>query len=101
MNDRIKLEARPGSHTVYQCDDGTVVVEWYDFGDHAPYESANLLIFDNDGQIGLGQALGLPDGTSRDGLMRALGDRFKSYFQIREFVDAASIAYEHKVDFWP
>lgn len=31
------------SHFAYFEDDGTLVVEWYDFGEHAPYESANLL----------------------------------------------------------
>lgn len=42
---RYPMPTKPGSHVAYaQASD--LVVEWYDFGDHAPYESANLLIFD-------------------------------------------------------
>jgi hypothetical protein len=43
----------PGSHSAYARADGQLVVEWYDFGDDAPYESANLLVFDGQGQAQL------------------------------------------------
>jgi hypothetical protein len=56
---RYAMPARPGSHEAY-ARSGDVVVDWYDFGDHAPYESANLLIFDPFAQHRLLTALAAP-----------------------------------------
>ena len=98
---RIKLKATPGSHTVESVEDGGIVVEWYDFGDHAPYESANMLIFGADGLPLLAAALGLAAESSADAILTALAERFESYFAIRAFADARAAPYRHEVDFQP
>jgi hypothetical protein len=99
--ERVSLGARPGSHTAYIGDDGRVVVEWYDFGPHAPYESANLLDFDAAAQAALAKQLDLPPSADANALIRAIASRFDSYFEVRRFADGAGIAYRHRVDFMP
>ena len=98
---RIKLKATPGSHTVTAREDGSVVVDWYDFGDHAPYESANMLIFEADGVAALAKALGMPAEASAGAIVTGLAERFDSYFTIRAFADARAAPYRHEVDFQP
>ena len=56
MGEQFHMAAWPGSHVVYAF--GTdLVVDWYDFGEHAPYESVNLLIFDQTVQPLLAEAI--------------------------------------------
>ncbi len=101
MTYRITLGAKPGWHGVYEREDGTVVVEWYDFGDDAPYESATTLIFDAESQVQLKSVFGLAAVASREAIVRKIAEQFDSYFEIRKFADATAIPYERKVNFWP
>ncbi|HEY3951659.1 hypothetical protein [Phenylobacterium sp.] len=78
-----------------------LVVEWYDFGEAAPYESANLLIFGAEAQAALARRLALEPLPSTDALAQAVAGRFGSYFAVRAFADAEGIAYRHAVDFSP
>jgi len=97
----VYLSARPGAHTAY-FKDGRLVVKWYDFGDHAPYESANLLYFAAPAQ-GLLENLLRPGSETLEGLalLQAIADRFDSYWEVRTFAEANAIAFEQEVDFWP
>jgi hypothetical protein len=101
MRRRIKLRLKSGSHTAYIRADGVLVVEWYDFGENSPYESANLIIFDQHGQRKLVLALGLPTTSEAGSLLDAIGKRFESYFDVRAFADIKKVPYEDKVDFSP
>ena len=78
-----------------------MVVEWYDLAKDRPYESASTLRFDAHGQRELIRALGLPSTTNPNALVDGLGERFDSYFSIREFADVEKVPYKHEVDFDP
>lgn len=88
-----------GSHVVY-AEQSRLVVEWYDHGDHAPYESANLLIFEREAQLALLAALDLAPMSPND-LAVEITRRFESYFEVRTFADERGVTYERKVDFQP
>jgi hypothetical protein len=100
---RLRLTSRfSGSHFAYFDDEGRLTVEWYDFGPHAPYESANMLIFELGQQSLLADALGLPSTErSKMQLLAALHDRFPSYFDVKEFCEKEGLQFTNKVDFWP
>src|SRR5947209_6607874 len=83
-----------GAHTAAIRPDGWLVIEWYDFGDDAPYESANMLVFDRDQQGQLGAALGLPLGErTGQALLSAIQDRFDTYFKAQRFVQENGIGF--------
>ncbi len=98
---RVVLAGEPPSHSAYLREDGAVVVEWYDLAADRPYESANMLIFDETAQRALAGQLDLPDASGPDALVRAIGARFKSYWEVRKFADDHGLAYQHEVDFMP
>jgi hypothetical protein len=89
-----------GSHRVDVTDDHCLVVEWYDFGDDVPYESANILTFSTADQEALAEAMGLPGVTLGD-LQSAVAERFASYWDVRAFCDQHHVPYRHDVDFMP
>jgi hypothetical protein len=97
----VKFSASPPSHSAYVEDDGTVVVEWYDLAKDRPYESASMLLSDAHGQREMIRALGLPSTADSNTLVDSLGERFNSYFAIREFADTKKVPHELKVDFDP
>ena len=82
-------------------DQGSLVVEWYDFGDDAPYESANMLIFDQVAQCTLAIALGHTGTLDARSLATLLSNRFATYFEIKEFVTSHNLPCERGVDFMP
>jgi predicted DNA-binding WGR domain protein len=98
---RFRMPLRPGSHSAYVRADGRLVVEWYDFGDDAPYESANLLVFDDQGQAQLAAALDLPAETRAQGLAEAVAARFQSYFEVKAFATDQQLRFASEVDFQP
>jgi hypothetical protein len=100
INARPHTPARSGSHVAY-VKGATLVVEWYDFGPQVPYQSANMLIFQPEAQQSFATALTLDPGQTPRDLAREVARRFNSYFDVREFVDAQQIAYDHEVDFEP
>lgn len=100
LEDAFRMPTRPGSHTVY-LEGEDLVVDWYDYGEHAPYESVNKLIFDQQQQAPLLDALGLPEDLAPVELARSLAERFSSYFAVRAFANAQGLTYRHKVDFHP
>jgi len=89
-----------GSHVVY-ARDPDLVVEWYDFDDDAPYESANLLIFDRPAQHRLMALLEIPPASTPHSLASDLAARFKSYFEVKGFAEANAIPFVSEVDFCP
>ena len=99
MAQRISLSGRGESIKI--GDDGQIVVEWYDFGDDVPYESANMLLFDEKSWRQLAGAIGCADGIDALALAEAVAERFGSYFAIRDYVDSAGLPYEREVDFNP
>lgn len=97
---RFRMSSKPGSHVAYaQASD--LVVEWYDFGDHAPYESANLLTFDRLAQQQLAGAIGLLECPSPDVLASEVARKFSSYFEVKAFAAERGIPFTSEVDFWP
>ena len=91
-----------GSGSVYFDDEGNLIAEWYDFGPHAPYESANMLVFDTEQQRALADALEIPaTDQSADDILSALRQRFPSYFEVRSFCEKLGLRYTKNVNFWP
>ena len=93
-----------GSHFAYYDDDGTLVVEWYDFGAHAPYESANMLRFAIAEQHQLAQTLDTPQTRpetrpDQAALLSLLQARFKTYFEVKAYALAHEIPFTDSVDF--
>ena len=82
-------------------DQGRLIVEWYDFGDDAPYESANMLIFNEVAQRALVIALGCTESLEAHGLATLLSHRFATYFEIKDFVTSHDLPVELDVDFMP
>jgi hypothetical protein len=79
---------------------GQLVVEWYDFGEGAPYESANMLILDLAAQRSLAAAM--DEGSpSVEGLAEAVARRFASWFEFRDLVAAQGIVAWRETDFMP
>lgn len=91
---------KPDVHKAY-AEDNSLVVYWYDFGDHAPYESGNYLIFDDANARVLAQTFGADSAGSLDEIAESVAKHFRAYFDVRVFADQRQITYEHKVDFWP
>jgi len=94
------MPCRPGSHVAYERGQ-EVVVEWYDFGADAPYESANLLIFDRAAQGAFAIALGMDPSAVPDRLAAQIAARFASYFAVKAFAEAQAIPFTPEVDFQP
>jgi hypothetical protein len=85
-----------GAHSAYRDGHGRLVVEWYDFGADAPYESANLITFDSAAERVLAEALGHPHD-----LVAALADRFVSWFEVKAFAVSRDIPFTSTVAFDP
>ena len=85
-----------GSHSAWFNEAGELVVEWYDFGEDVPYESANILYFGPDAQVQLlGEKLDPPLALQR------LGERFESWWQVKDAARRQGIAFRSEVDFQP
>lgn len=97
---RYNMSATRGSHVTY-VRAADLVVEWYDFGEHAPYESANLLIFGPAAQQAFALALGLQGVTGKEDLAETIADRFSGYFDVERFAELHAIAFERETDFEP
>jgi hypothetical protein len=93
LGDRCPMPAKPGSHVAY-ARGSDLVVEWYDFGDHAPYESANLLIFCRSAQRLLAAAIDVDVALSPHLLSNEVASRFQSYFEVKEFATERGIPFE-------
>jgi hypothetical protein len=98
MTERVGLDGTgPGSaHNIYRDAEGRLVVEWYDFGADAPYESANLIMFDGHAERVLAEALGNPED-----LLAAIAARFTSWFEVKAFAVSRDIPFTSTVDFAP
>lgn len=100
VGDRHQMRAKPGSHVAY-ARGSDLVVEWYDFGEDAPYESANLLVFDRPAQKVLLAALRMEEDRSPDALASDVANAFSSYFHVCEFAEAHGVAFSTETDFNP
>jgi hypothetical protein len=94
------MPAKPGSHVAY-ARGSDVVVEWYDFGDHAPYESANLLVFARPAQYQLAEGLRATEDLAPHEIASRLAAHFKSYFEVKAFAEQHAIPFATETDFWP
>jgi hypothetical protein len=102
MAERVRLRGTGrGAHSIYHDEAGKLVVEWHDFGEDAPYESANMIRFDAASQDALAGALDSAAPPAGAALVDALAARFRSYFEIRAFAEAEAIPFEAEVDFRP
>lgn len=100
VGDYSRMTAKPGSHVAY-ARGSELVVEWYDFGDHAPYESANLVVFDRPTQIAFARLIGVDDSPAPHHLASMVAARFDSYFAVKAFAEANGLAFTTEVDFQP
>ena len=101
MSHSVELGFASGTHSASIDDHGQMLVEWYAFGEDAPYESLNSLVFSKPGRDLLAAALGRPSPDNDAALLDALAKRFNSYFDVRQFADSTGIPYKHGVDFCP
>jgi len=102
MTERVRLRGTGrGAHSIYYDEAGSLVIEWHDFGEEAPYESANTIRLDAASQDALSGAVDSAAMPSGEALLHALAARFRSYFEIRAFADAEAIPFEAEVDFRP
>ncbi|HBY59520.1 MAG TPA: hypothetical protein DEH78_06830 [Solibacterales bacterium] len=101
MNQHVKLRGSPpgSSSTVYFSPDGTLVVEFYDFGEEAQSSMGNdvafLLHLDPAAQAQFASSIG-----AEGPLLDAIAARFANYFEVRKWLDAHSIPYRHEFDSW-
>lgn len=100
VGDRSPMPARPGTHSAY-ARGSDLIVEWYDHGPNAPYESANLLIFDRATQRRLAETIGVDPALSPHRLSNKVAARFDSYFDVRRFAETQGLAFTTEVDFEP
>ncbi|HZZ33494.1 MAG TPA: hypothetical protein VFE10_16050 [Phenylobacterium sp.] len=94
------MPTKPGSHVAY-ARNSDLVVEWYDFSEHAPHKSANLLIFGRPAQQLLALAIGLAECPSPHNLACEVARAFRSYFAVKSFATKRGIAFATEVDFQP
>ena len=94
------MPGRPGSHSTYVRGED-MVAEWYDHGEDAPYESANMLVLARDAQQRLAEAMSLPLETGAEALAVAAAARFGSWFEFRDFLKHHGIEVRRETDFWP
>jgi hypothetical protein len=95
---RVSLQEK--GHSAY-VRDGILTVEWYDFGEDAPYESANLIHFDPAPRAALAQSLGLDEDAADPALLECIQARFPSWFEAKSFAQREGIAFGSEVDFMP
>lgn len=94
------MPARPGSHSAY-ARGSDLVVEWYDFGPHAPYESANLLVFGREAQLRFAEEIGVDPALTPHELACEVALKFESYFDVKSFARERTIPFTSEVDFQP
>jgi hypothetical protein len=97
--DRVHLShsGAGGTHWAWLDDHGRLVVEWYDHGPDAPYESANRLRFDPDAAAAL---LGIEPAT-HDEALAALQRTYASWWEVKQAAVEGAIAFTSEVDFLP
>ncbi|MDZ4372191.1 MAG: hypothetical protein U1C74_12305 [Phenylobacterium sp.] len=100
LGDRQRMRGKPGSHVAY-ARSSDLVVEWYDFGGDADYESANLLIFDRPAQKQLLAATGELDDLSPTEAAGHITSHFQSYFAVKDFAVAHNVPFATETDFQP
>lgn len=100
VGDPCALRAKPGAHRAY-ARGPDLVVEWYDFGPHAPFESVNLLIFDRQAQHQLGRLIEAPHDLTPHELAWRLPYRFASYFEVKAFAQANRVPFKWETSFDP
>jgi hypothetical protein len=89
----------PGAHSAYFESDGTLIIEWYNFGEFAPYESADMLSFSEAAQEELAIRLGCE--TEQVEILRWLAERFTTYWAVKEWATTEGLVFSHSVDFMP
>jgi len=92
------MASRAGGHFVY-VRDGDLVVEWYDHGEAAAYESANLIVLGPEDQQRLAASLGALNMTQA--LADAVVARFGSYWDVKDFLEQNRIGFRGETDFMP
>ncbi len=86
-----------GTHWAWVDEHGRLVVEWYDHGPDAPYESANRLRFDPDAAAAL---LGI-EAPAQDDALAALQRAYASWWEVKRAAVERAIPFTPEVDFLP
>jgi hypothetical protein len=97
--DRVHLShsGATGTHWAWFDEQGRLVVEWYDHGPDAPYESANRLRFDPEAAVAL---LGI-EATAQDEALAALQRTYASWWEVKQSAVERAIHFTSEVDFLP
>ena len=96
--DRVTLQQK--GHSAYVRKDD-LIIEWYDFGDDAPYESAYLIVFDAPGRAALARSLGLAEDADDAALLTRIARSFPSWFEAKSFAQREGVPFRSEVDFMP
>ncbi len=86
-----------GTHWAWLDEQGWLVVEWYDHGPNALYESANQLRFAPEAAAALLE-LNAPAGEE---MLLLLQQRFGTFWDVRRTALEREIAFTSEVDFLP
>ena len=86
-----------GTHWAWLDEHGWLVVEWYDHGPNALYESANQLRFAPEAAAAL---LGV-EAPAGEAMLVLLQQRFDSWWDVRGAALEREIAFTSEVDFLP
>jgi len=78
-----------------------LVAEWYDFGEDVIYEFASMLVFAPAEQRTLEAAMNIVGTSGPEALARIITERFRTWFEFRDFVKANQIGHREERDLWP
>lgn len=89
-----------GSHSVYFNDTSNLIIEWYDHGKNSPYESVNMLLFDELNTIKLSKSIGFEDYKNDfRGFLNELAIKIDNYFEAQEYCETNDIEFTKKYSF--
>lgn len=94
------VRLRTPGHTIRLSEDGSLVIEWYDFGESAPYESATVMRVDAGETQKLAELLGVTNGQGV-AILAELANRCTSYWEVQATLEREGIRSTRVVDFLP
>ena len=78
-----------------------LVAEWYDFGEDVIYEFASMVVLGPADQRGLEAAMNIAETSGPEALASIITERFRTWFEFRDFLQANQIGHRQERDLWP